>query len=106
MKTTSRRVLLPGVIVMGLNPPAWGAPSQATRPSNRIGGPATVTKVTLEPDGPFRPQACPATLRFRGTVTAASSGIVRFRFRFNRDTTTPSIRRAITELTLPARVPY
>ena len=91
---------------MELSALAWGAPSQATHPSDPNGGQATGTKVTLEPEGPLQPQACPATLRFRGTVTAASSGIVRFRFRFNRDTTTPSIRRAITELTVPARVPY
>ncbi|HEY7056376.1 MAG TPA: hypothetical protein VH458_07625, partial [Vicinamibacterales bacterium] len=97
MKTTFRRLLLPGVIVMVSTSPAWGAPAQATRPGDRSGGHAIVTNVTLEPDAPFRPQACPATLRFRGTVTAATSGMVRFRFRLNRDTATPDFEVAMKE---------
>ena len=52
---------------------------------------ALVTKVTLQSDSLPQATVCPATLRFRGTVVAATPGVVRYRFRLDVGTPGPYV---------------
>jgi hypothetical protein len=86
-------LLLNGLLVVSTV--AWSVPSHAT-PQERLARPsAVVEKVSFEAQAAPRTLACPATLRFRGIVVAATSGLVRYRFRSDDGTTTPSFDMAV-----------
>jgi len=74
---------------------AWPVLSHAAPKMQLARSSAVVEKVTFETQGVPRAQVCPAMLRFRGVVVAATSGLVRYRFRSDDGTMTPYFNMAV-----------
>ena len=96
MKRTLRR-FFPLVGVPVTTALAWTVPSQAAQSGRAVSDPALVTKVTLQSESLPPAMICPATLRFRGTVIAATAGVVRYRFRLDDGPATPYVDMTMKE---------